>query len=82
MPTENPQQPRADLTPMAELERTLIAEYLREHGHDVESVHRLPEAEAHKLLRDASVYASGKLEEVESRAHYVHDLHGDVDVTR
>ena len=68
-------------TPMAALERTLIAEYLAHHGHDLGSVHQLPPAEAHALLREASVYASGKLEEIESRAHYLHDLHGDLDVT-
>ena len=30
---------------------------------------------ARKLLIDASVYAATKLTEVESRAHYVRDLH-------
>jgi hypothetical protein len=30
-----------------------------------------------KVLRDASTYAAGKLTEVEARAHFVHELHGD-----
>jgi hypothetical protein len=75
MTTDNPDRPLSGDRPMAELERTLIAEYLQKHGHDLDSVHHLPPAEAHALLKDASIYASGKLEEVESRAHYLDDLH-------
>jgi hypothetical protein len=26
-------------------------------------------------MREASIYASAKLSEVEARAHYVHDIH-------
>jgi hypothetical protein len=68
--------------PLAELERTLINEFLQRRGYDLDSVHALPEAEAHALLREASIYASGKLEEVESRAHYIDGLHGDVEKSR
>jgi hypothetical protein len=61
--------------PLAELERSFIAEFLRERGHTVDSVRALPDAEAHALLRQASIYASGRLTEVESRAHFVDDMH-------
>jgi hypothetical protein len=67
------QAPRPDQT--AELERSLIAEYLEQHGHTLQSVNALPEAERHALMRDASLFASMRLTEVESRAHYVDDLH-------
>jgi len=35
-----------------------------------------------KLLIDASVYASGKLVEVEARWHYLEDVHTDVPRSR
>jgi len=63
--------------PMKLLEAALIEEYLQARGHDHQSVHTLPDDQAKRLLSDASVYASAKLSEVESRAHYVHELHGD-----
>jgi hypothetical protein len=63
--------------PEGELERALIDEYLRSLGHDKRSVEALPEPEQRRLLEAASVYAAGKLTEIEARAHFVHDLHGD-----
>lgn len=68
------QAPRPDQT--AELERALIAEFLEKRGHTLQTVRTLPEAEQHVLLREASLYASMRLSEVESRAHYVDDLRG------
>jgi hypothetical protein len=62
--------------PEAQLERAFIDEYLYQHGHDSETVRRLPEADKLRLLEAASVYAAGKLAEFEARAHYVHNLHG------
>jgi hypothetical protein len=67
------QTPRPDQT--ANLERALIAEFLERRGHTVQSVHALPEAEQHAIMREASLYASMKLTEVEQRARYVDDLH-------
>jgi hypothetical protein len=67
-------QPMED--PEGQLERALIDEYLRMHGHDPRAVSLLPPAEVLRLLEAASIYAGGKLAEFESRAHYVHDLHG------
>ena len=66
---------RAD--PMKRLEQALIEEFLKARGHDRRSVHALPEDQARHLLTDASVYASSRLSEVEARAHYVHELHGE-----
>jgi hypothetical protein len=66
---------RAD--PMKRFEQTLIEEFLKARGHDRRSVHALPEDEARHLLTEASIYASSRLSEVEARAHYVHELHGD-----
>jgi hypothetical protein len=61
--------------PLSELERAFMAEFLQDRGHTLESVLTLPPAEAHTLLQQASVYASCRLTEVESRAHFVEDMH-------
>lgn len=67
------QVPRPDQT--AELERSLIAEYLEQHGHTTASLLALPEADRHRVMRDASLHASMRLTEVESRARYVDAIH-------
>jgi hypothetical protein len=61
--------------PEGELEKALIAEFLQNRGIDLPALHALPEAEAKHLLTEASVYAAGKLAEVNARSHYVHDIH-------
>jgi hypothetical protein len=66
--------PRQD--PEGQLERALIDEFLRLHGHDATSVAALPADERTRLLQQASVHACGRLAEIEARAHFVHELHG------
>lgn len=61
--------------PVARLERAFIAEFLERHGHTLATVRQLPPEEANALLKEASVYASGRLTEVEARAHFVSDIH-------
>jgi hypothetical protein len=63
--------------PEAALEQALIAEYLRMQGNDARSVEHLADAERDQLLRDASRHAAARLAEIEARAHFVHELHGD-----
>jgi hypothetical protein len=69
----------SDMTPMrlplADLERGFIDEYVRARGYDPVKLDELAEDVRHALLKDASLYASMKLSEVESRSHYVHELH-------
>jgi hypothetical protein len=62
--------------PQAKLERALIDEYLRSHGHDLRKLHELPAERIKSVLRDAALYAAGRLAEVEARASYVHGIHG------
>ena len=66
------QMVRPDQT--AELERALIADFLEQRGHTVQSVKQMPDEERHALMRSASLHASMRLAEVETRAHYVDDL--------
>jgi hypothetical protein len=61
--------------PLGQLERALIEEYLRARGHDPATLDALPEAERARLLTDASLYASAKLAEIESRSYLVQQLH-------
>ncbi|MBI3049266.1 MAG: hypothetical protein HYY76_13260 [Acidobacteria bacterium] len=61
--------------PLAELERRLIDEYLRRQGHDPDALRARHDEAARKLLAEASVYAATKLTEIESRSHYVRELH-------
>jgi hypothetical protein len=61
--------------PEATLERAFIAEFLQRHGHTISTIHELPEVEATALMKEASIYASARLSEVDARSHYVHDIH-------
>ncbi len=73
--------PSRNDAPLGQLERSLIDEYVRMRGHDPHALSALSAGERDALLKDASVYASSKLCEVESRSHYLHALHeaiGDV----
>jgi hypothetical protein len=63
--------------PQAQLERALIDEFLHEHGCTLATVHLKPPAERRSLLKQASLYAATRLAEIDARAAYVHDLHGD-----
>jgi hypothetical protein len=64
--------------PLGELERALIDEFVRAQGYDPLKLSDLPEEERKRLLKDASVYASGKLMEVEARSHFLDELHDGV----
>ena len=73
MPTNPDVSPMQD--PERRLEQTLIDEFVRMRGHEPAALNTLPDAERARLLAEASVYAAGKLAEVEARAHFVHELH-------
>ena len=61
--------------PLAELERRIIDEYIRNLGHDPAALRISADAAAHKILVDAATYAATRLCEVEARSHYVRELH-------
>jgi hypothetical protein len=61
--------------PRAQLERAFIEEFLRSRHQTLETVKQLPAGEADALLHEASLFASGRLAEVESRAHLIDELH-------
>jgi hypothetical protein len=39
-------------------------------------VHELPEEDAKRLMTEASIFASTKLAEVETRAQFLQEIHG------
>jgi hypothetical protein len=59
----------------ARLEEAFILEFLERRGYTLATLHTLAEPDVHALLREASAYASAKLAEVESRWHYVREIH-------
>lgn len=63
--------------PNALLEKALIEEYLKEKGYSHEDLKKLPAELVEKLMKEASQYASLKMEEVKARAHFVKELHED-----
>lgn len=62
--------------PQTDLETALIDEFLRARGTDRQKLRQMPESEALQLGREAAAYATARLTEVESRAHFVHEIHG------
>lgn len=63
--------------PNAMLEKALIEEYLKEKGYSHEDLKKLSAELVEKLMKEASQYASLKMEEVKARAHFVKELHDD-----
>jgi DNA-binding transcriptional MerR regulator len=59
----------------AGLERSLIEGYLKEKGYTLKELRALQEEEFKQFMKDASTYASGKLAELEERAHFLQELH-------
>ena len=62
--------------PLASLERALIDEFFALRGHTRYSVGQLPALEAARLLSAACEHASLRLAEIESKAHYIDEMHG------
>jgi hypothetical protein len=60
--------------PLAGLEVAFIDEFLALGGFTRQSLRALPAAEAARLLNSACEYASLRLAEIESRAHYVAEM--------
>jgi hypothetical protein len=59
----------------AVLEKSLIEAFLMGKGFSLEKLKKLPKEEAKRLMTEASIYASGKLAELEERAHFMEELH-------
>jgi hypothetical protein len=60
----------------AHLELMLIEQFIQASGYDPARLGELRTDERERLQHEATAYAAGKLAEVESRAHLIHELHG------
>ena len=63
--------------PLAELERQLISEFLAAAGQEFHALLLRHDEAATKVLTEASLYASARLTEVESRSRYLRKLRGE-----
>ena len=61
--------------PNAALEKALMEEYLHERGYSLEKLKGLPKELVEQLMKDATRYASLKMEEVKAKAHFVEEIH-------
>ena len=73
--THHEQTAHAIEDPQGQLENALIDDFLRSKNLDSQTLRTLSDDEAKRVMTDASAYASAKLAEVESRAHFVHEIH-------
>jgi hypothetical protein len=73
--TKEQQGARSLVAPEAQLENALIDEFLRSRNLDSRALHALAGDELKRVMTEATAYASAKLAEVESRAHFVHEIH-------
>lgn len=62
--------------PQSVMERMLLEEYLRGKGYQLKDLHTLPEEQAKVLMTEASQYASLKMAQVESSAHFREKIRG------
>jgi len=70
------------MSPLEQLEQFLIDEYIQDKGYNPRKLADVSADVRAKILIEASVYASGKLVEVEARSHYLDEVHVDVPGTR
>ncbi|MEI6776411.1 MAG: hypothetical protein WCK70_05890 [Chloroflexales bacterium] len=62
--------------PGGELEQAYISEYLLGLGYTSGDLKVLPAAQQHDLMCAASMFASTRLADVESRSHLIEEMHG------
>jgi hypothetical protein len=60
--------------PESALERVLLEEYLTSKGYHLIDLNKLPEEKVKALMTEASRYASLKLAQVESTAHFREEI--------
>jgi len=61
--------------PQSVMEKALLEAYLKQQGYQLADLAGLPEAQAKALMTAASQYASLRLAQVESTAHFREKLH-------
>ena len=77
MTTSNLDRPPLE-EPLAQLERELITAYVVGAGQDLQRLVTQDDDKSRMLLAAASQYATARLAEVETRAHYLRSLRGEI----
>jgi len=67
--------------PQSSLEKMYLEAFLNNKGYTMETIQELPKEDARRLMKEASMYASSKLAEVESRAQFRKEIHGTTQST-
>ncbi len=62
--------------PGGELEQAYISEYLMGLGYKPGDLKALPTTQQHDLMCGASMFASIRLADVETRSHLIEEMHG------
>lgn len=62
--------------PQSAMEKLLLEEYLYKNGYSLADLDTLPEAEAKRVMTEACQYASLRLAQVESTAHFREKIRG------
>jgi hypothetical protein len=62
--------------PQSVIEKMFLEEYLQNQGYTLKELHNLPPEKAKALMTKASQYASLKLAQVESSAHFREKIRG------
>lgn len=60
----------------AYLEWAYLEEHLKSLGFSFEELRTMPSERAKAIMRDASLFASLRMSEVEARSHLIEELHG------
>lgn len=76
--TQNQPDPPPAHSHFEQLEQALIDDFLRTRGYEYAQLASLPDTQRGTLLKEASVYASSRLAEVDSRWHLLNEIHGGV----
>jgi hypothetical protein len=62
--------------PQSAMEKMLLEEFLHGKGHSLADLNKLPKAQAKALMSEACQYASLRLAQVESTAHFREKIRG------
>ncbi|MFZ0546894.1 MAG: hypothetical protein WAM60_15715 [Candidatus Promineifilaceae bacterium] len=62
--------------PQSTMERMLLEEFLRGKGYELKDLHNLPENQVKELMTEACQYASLRMAQVESSAHFREKIRG------
>lgn len=61
--------------PQSVMEKSLLEAYLQQKGYQLADLANMPEAHAKALMTEACLYASLKMAQVESTAHFREKIH-------